>query len=149
MVLMYQKRVLRIVLIINLDIKGYSAFFNGNNMMTIDNHESFVETSDLTIILWLYLLEDSTGNWRTLLSKGNTVEEITPTIMFWPKERRLHVRVSTENFWNEGIESKGIINMKQWVHISVVISGQMIQLYINGNLDSETILKGKVKVEIL
>ena len=149
MVLMYQKPVLRIVLIINLDIKGYSAFFNGNNMMTIDNHESFVETSDLTIILWLYLLEDSTGNWRTLLSKGNTVEEITPTIMFWPKERRLHVRVSTENFWNEGIESKGIINMKQWVHISVVISGQMIQLYINGNLDSETILKGKVKVEIL
>ena len=115
-------------------------------MMTIDNHESFIETSDLTVTFWIYLLEDSTGNWRTILSKGNSVEEITPTIMLWPKERRLHVRVSTENFWNEGIESRGIINMKQWVHLSVVISGQMIQLYINGNLDSEIILKGKVKV---
>ena len=118
-------------------------------MMTIENHQSFIETSDLTITFWLYLLEDSTGNWRTIFSKGNTVQEITPTIMLWPKERRLHVRVSTENFWNEGIESRGIINMRQWVHISVVISGQMIQLYMNGNLDSEIILKGKVKVAIL
>jgi hypothetical protein len=129
-------------------VKGYSAAFDGNSTLTINNHQSFSETSDLSITFWVYLLEDSTGNWRTLLNKGDTVEELTPTIMLWPKERRLHVRVSTEKFWNEGLESKGVLNMKQWVHIAVVISGQMIQLYINGNLDGQTILKGKVKVNL-
>jgi hypothetical protein len=148
MVLVYLKQGHHIVNGFNSDLKGYSAYFNGTNYMTINNHESFLGTADLSITFWMYLLEDSTGNWRTVLSKGNTVEEITPTIMLWPKERRLHVRVSTENFWNEGLESRGLVNMKQWVHIAVVISGQMMQLYINGNLDNEMILKGKVKVFI-
>jgi hypothetical protein len=115
-------------------------------MMTIDNHPAFIEASDLTITFWIYLLEDSTGNWRTILQKGDSEDEITPTIMFWPKQRKLHVRVSTEVLWNEGLESKAIINMKQWTHVTVVISGQIIQLYINGNLDNQIILKGKVKV---
>lgn len=115
-------------------------------MMSMDNHADYIETSDLSITFWVYLLEDSTGNWRTLLHKGDTVQEITPSIMLWPKERRLHVRVSTEVFWNEGLESKALVNMKQWVHIGVVISGQMVQLYVNGNLDNQIILKGKVKM---
>jgi hypothetical protein len=129
-------------------VKGYSAAFNGSNMMTINNHQNFIETSDLSLTFWVYLLEDSNGNWRTLINKGETIEELTPTIMLWPNDRRLHVRVSTEKFWNEGLESKGVLNLKQWVHLGVVISGQMIQLYINGNLDSQTILKGKVKVSL-
>lgn len=115
-------------------------------MMTVDNHQDFIETSDISITFWVYLLEDSTGNWRTLIHKGDSVEELTPTIMLWPKERRLHIRVGTEIFWNEGLESKALINMKQWVHIAVVISGQMIQLFINGNLDTQAILKGKVRM---
>lgn len=127
-------------------VKGYSAVFNGTNMMTVDNHQSFIETSDLSITFWVYLLEDSTGTWRTLLHKGETIQELTPTIMLWPKERRLHVRVGTEVFWNEGLESKSLINLRQWVFVSVVISGQMVQIYVNGNLDNQVILKGKVKM---
>lgn len=115
-------------------------------MMSVDNHPDFIETSDISVSFWVYLLQDSTGSWRTILSKGDSLQEITPTVMLWPKERRLHVRVSTEVFWNEGLESRGVLNMKQWVHISVVVSGQMIQLYINGSLDNQVILKGKVKV---
>jgi hypothetical protein len=38
--------------------------------------------------------------------------------------------------------------MKQWMHVAVVISGQIIQVYINGNLYNQIILKGKVKVNI-
>ena len=64
--------------------------------------------------------------------------------MLWPKERQLHVRVSTEIFWNEGLESKAKIPMKQWTHITVSISGQMIILYINGTRDSQIILDGKI-----
>ncbi len=115
-------------------------------MMKIPNHKAFIETSDITLSFWIYLLEDSTGNWRTILNKGSDIKELTPTVMLWPKERRLHIRVGTEVFWNEGLESKGMINMKCWTHIAVVISGQMIQLYINGGLDNQIILKGKIKM---
>ena len=126
-------------------IKGQSAYFNGENMLTIKNDENlYTKTNSISLTFWLYLLEDSTDNWRTIITKGNNIQELTPTIMLWPKERRLHVRVSTDMFWNEGIESRGIIGLKQWTFISVVISGQMMQLYINGNLDSQMILKGKV-----
>lgn len=127
-------------------VKGYSAHFNGSQMMTVDNHPDYSTASDLTITFWVYLLEDSTGNWRTLLQKGDSIQEMTPTIMLWPKERRLHIRASTEMFWNEGLESKALINLRQWTYITVVISGQMMQLYINGSLDSQMILKGKVKM---
>jgi hypothetical protein len=115
-------------------------------MVTIPNHPSFIETTDISVTFWIYLLEDSTGNWRTILNKGSDIQELTPTIMLWPKERRLHVRASTSMFWNEGLESKGIINIRIWTHISVIISGQMMQLYINGALDNQIILKGQVKM---
>ncbi len=56
--------------------------------MVIQNFPKFVEAIDVTIMFWVYLLEDSTGNWRTLLHKGNSIQQLTPTIMLWPKERR-------------------------------------------------------------
>lgn len=57
-------------------------------MMVIQNHHKLVEASEMTIIFWIYLLEDSTGNWRTLLHKGNSIQQLSPTVMLWPKERR-------------------------------------------------------------
>ena len=62
---------------------------------------------------------------------------------------RLHIRVGTEIFWNEGIESMAIINLKQWIHISIILSGQTIQLFVNGNLDNQAILKGKITVTFI
>jgi len=57
-------------------------------MMTVNNLANFVEATSLTMLFWIYLLEDSSGTWRTLIHKGNAIQELTPTIMFWPKERR-------------------------------------------------------------
>ncbi|MCQ2818553.1 MAG: LamG domain-containing protein [archaeon] len=125
-------------------VKGNSAYFNGTQMLTIPHKENFEQKGDLSVSFWIYLLEDSTGNWRTILQKGENIQELTPTIMLWPNERRLHVRAGSESVWNDGLESKGLLNLRQWTHIALVISGQMMQLFINGNLDSQTILKGKV-----
>lgn len=57
-------------------------------MMKINNNANFLESNSLTIMFWIYLLEDSTGTWRTILNKGNGIQELSPTIMLWPKERR-------------------------------------------------------------
>ncbi len=56
------------------------------------------------------------------------------------------MRVSTEYFWNEGLESRGSINLRQWVHVSVIASGETLKLYINGNLDNQVFLLGKIKM---
>lgn len=126
-------------------IKGASAFFTGDYFTKVPNFSNLIN-KDMTISFWIYLLEDSTGNWRTLITKGNKSTELTPTIMLWPKERRLHVRVGTETFWNEGLESKSIIPLKQWTHVVVTFGGLMIQIFINGNKDNQIILNSKIKM---
>ena len=70
---------------------------------------------------------------------------MTPSILLWPKERRLHVRASTQFSWNEGLDSTAVIKLRRWTHVAVVGSGQLLQLFINGVLDSQVILKGPIK----
>lgn len=36
--------------------------------------------------------------------------------------------------------------MKQWIHLAIILSGQTVQLFVNGNLDNQAILKGKITV---
>lgn len=126
------------------DGRGASLFFNSSSMATIP-HVGYYESSEFTITFWIYLTKDSTGTWRTILHKGQTSKEMTPTVMLWPKERRLHVRASTDYFWNEGLDSTGLILLRRWTHIGIIASGQLLQLYINGISDSQTILKAPIK----
>ena len=102
----------------------------------------------MTLCFWLFLLRDSTGSWRTIIHKGNSTRDLTPTIMLWPKERRLHIRVSTDQNPNEGLDSKSVIPMRRWTHITISFSLQLLHLYVNGILDNEIILKGSVMVKI-
>eukprot|EP00743_Colponemidia_sp_Colp-15_P000482 GILK01000545.1.p1 GENE.GILK01000545.1~~GILK01000545.1.p1 ORF type:complete len:239 (+),score=39.11 GILK01000545.1:869-1585(+) len=111
-------------------------------------HSSIFQTKEFSISFWMYLLRDSIGGWRTILQKGTSVQEMTPSILLWPKERRLHVRVSTDYYWNEGLDSKAIIPLHRWSHISVVSSGALLQLYVNGILDTQIILKGTAQFNL-
>jgi len=126
------------------DGRGASLYFNGESQATVP-HISYYYTSEFTICFWVYLIEDSTGSWRVLLHKGNSEYEMTPSVMLWPKERRLHVRASTEYYWNEGLDSVSLVNIRRWTHLAVVGSGQLMQLYVNAYLDSQAILKAPIK----
>jgi len=128
--------------------KGYSAFFDGFTYSNI-SHNKIYESEDMTIAFWVFLLKDSTGSWRTILHKGNTTRDLTPTVMLWPKERRLHIRLSTDQNPNEGLDSKSVIPMRRWTHIAVSFSLQLLHLYVNGILDNQVILKGSVMVKFI
>ena len=108
-------------------------------------HSKAYEVTELTVALWVYLTKDSTGDWRTIFHKGSSSQELTPTILLWPKERRLHVRATTQYNWNEGLDSVSILRLRRWCHLAVVGSGQLLQLYLNGILDSQVILRGPLK----
>ena len=59
---------------------GHSAKFDGSSYVQIPNHPSYTEAgSTFTIEMWLYLLQDSTGEWRTLVHKGGRLSPIPPT----------------------------------------------------------------------
>lgn len=127
-----------------IDGQGASLSFDGTSFGLIP-HSSAYEVREITIAMWIFLTQDSTGDWRTILHKGNTSQDLTPTVLLWPKERRLHVRASTQFNWNEGLDSLSVINLRRWSHIAVIGSGQLMQLYVNGILDSQVILRGGIK----
>jgi hypothetical protein len=124
---------------------GYSAKFNYSNYSVIENIHAY-ETNEFTIQFWIYLLSDSVGVWRTILHKGDTLTELTPTIQLWPDSNRLHVRVSTQASWNEGLDSFASLPMGRWTHVAVVVTNQLLQLYVNGQLDTQTVLEGPVVI---
>ena len=125
--------------------KGYSGYYNGTAMSVVPHAEEY-EVQEFTIMMWVFLLQDSTGGWRTLLHKGSDLSNLTPSIQLWPKERRLHVRVSTDYFWNEGLDSKALVPVRKWTHIAVIATSQLLELYINGVADTQFILKAAVRV---
>merc|ERR1711865_950649 len=74
--------------------------------------------------------------------KGNSMSDHTPEIMLWPKERRIHARVSTDMNINEGLDSVTKLKLKRWTHVAYMYEGKLLSLFINGVKDSEVILKG-------
>jgi hypothetical protein len=77
--------------------KGHAAkFTGGTDYVEIRNHQKYTESGNtFTVELWLYLRQDSTGDWRTVLHKGTTDEERTPIIFLEPLTRGIEFFVST------------------------------------------------------
>jgi len=120
---------------------GNSAFLDGNTGLKIKNGNGFGARA-ATISFWIFLLEDSKGAWRSILAKGSSMSDHTPEIMLWPKERRIHARVSTDMNINEGLDSVTKLKLKRWTHVAYMYEGKLLSLFINGVKDSEVILKG-------
>ncbi|EAS03837.2 concanavalin A-like lectin/glucanase family protein (macronuclear) [Tetrahymena thermophila SB210] len=127
--------------------QGYSAFFDqtGNTTTTI-KHIPQYNTEDFSLSFWIFLIQDNnTGGWKTILHKGSTSQELTPSIILWPNSRRFHIRVSTDNNWNEDFDSNGLLPIRRWTQITLTMSTQLVQFYINGILDNQLILKGQLR----
>lgn len=116
---------------------GYSAYFNGTNYGSV-NHIGEFESSDMTVTFWMFLLQDSTGMFRYILQKGDS-RQFTPTLTLWDKNNKLHLKVTTEDGITESLDSTAVIQMQRWTHISIVIQGKLLQMYVNGIMDSQLI----------
>lgn len=113
--------------------------------MEIPDSEAMESMTDLTITLWLYLTQDSTGQWRTVFHKGSKDFERTPTLFLEPLTRGIEFFVSTTDASQaagERIWSNSFIPMHRWTHIAAVAEGHTLRLYVNGMLDSENTTVG-------
>lgn len=119
---------------------GAGAWFDGIKAMEIP-HIPAMESPDLTVAFWLYLLEDSTNSYRTLVRKAKNVQDMTPSIMLLPNDRRLHIRLSTTAGGQAtpsvvGFDSSAVIPTRRWTHVAYVLKGgAALSLYINGVRD--------------
>eukprot|EP00747_Dinoflagellata_sp_TGD_P184776 gnl/TRDRNA2_/TRDRNA2_40729_c0_seq1.p1 gnl/TRDRNA2_/TRDRNA2_40729_c0~~gnl/TRDRNA2_/TRDRNA2_40729_c0_seq1.p1 ORF type:complete len:390 (+),score=74.86 gnl/TRDRNA2_/TRDRNA2_40729_c0_seq1:106-1275(+) len=121
--------------------RGASAALDGREYRLVKANEA-LETPAFTVAFWFYLQEDSVGSWRTLVHKGNGPDQLTPAVLLWPDERRLHVRVSTRADVNQGsLDGTGLIPLRRWTHVAVGCTGSVLRLYVNGIKDGETILE--------
>jgi len=119
---------------------GAGAWFDGVKAMEVP-HIPKMDSPDLTVSFWLYLLEDSTNSYRTLVRKAKTVEDMTPAIMLLPNDRRLHIRLSTTASSQSGstvvgFDSTAVIPTRRWTHVAYVLKGgAALSLYVNGVKD--------------
>jgi len=115
---------------------GAGAWFDGTNGMMEVPHIPAMSSPDLTVSFWMYLLEDSTNSYRTLLRKAKEPQDMTPALMLLPNERRLHLRLSTSGTAVIGFDSTAIIPLRRWTHVAYVLKGgAALSLYVNGVKD--------------
>jgi len=118
---------------------GSSVKFDGSGSIEIPHTEA-LESQDFCLTLWLFLLTDSTGQWRTLVHKGERDHERTPTLFLEPQTRGLEFFVSTLDDSQEAGErvwSNSFVPMRRWTHIAACAENRNLRLYINGILDAE------------
>ena len=96
-------------------------------------HSAMFDSIDLSISLWMYLMEDSTNSYRTIFRKAATPADMTPALMLLPNNRQLHVRLSTSENVVKGFDSIAVVPLRRWTHLAYVLKGGVtLTLYVNG-----------------
>lgn len=127
-----------------------STFQSGKSHLVIPHSEHF-NSPDFCISWWMYLLADATGQWRTVVHKGNADHERTPTFFLEPQTRGLEFFVSTtatsepagERLW-----SNTFVPLRKWTHVAGCLEGRNMRLYINGILDAENTTIGTPQLNL-
>ncbi len=116
---------------------GKCLLFNGTNQyVSVEDSSNLRITGDLTISFWMYKSSEAT-DWQRLVGKGNSTLR---NYGVW-EESGAGKRILFQQYDSSGIAiinlfSNSTIEVGQWYHIAVTISGNTGSIYINGNLDS-------------
>lgn len=127
---------------------GMSAKFDGTNMLEIP-HTQHLDSVEFCITFWIYLNADSTGQWRSIIHKGNHDHERTPSIFLEPQTRGLEMFVETDYTAmasGERLWSNTFLPLRKWTHVAGCSENRNLRMYINGMLDAENTTIGNVQL---
>jgi len=138
---------------------GASAFFSNGDYITIPHSNSFQQGSDFTITFWLFVVQDfftsSKGiRYCPLIQRGNDDlfaknYQRSPALYYDRKDKNLKLYLKTANDdspQGESLLSNAKVTSQRWLHISLVKMDTKLKLYVNGILDSQTLLKSGAEV---
>ena len=113
--------------------------FTGNEMVTYNDKSLELGrlNADFTVALWLRLYSGPNNAWRNITHKGNSDEERTFAIWLHPDDNRMHYRIGTQANGNEGGDNPTEIPLGQWIHLTYVKRGRMLELYLDERKDAE------------
>ena len=104
--------------------------------------------NEMTVGFWLFLRNSPISTYNFLLRKGDESVQFTPTIQV-SKTRQLHVRlreINDENLHGHSFDSFARIPWERWTHVSLVLQGQVAQIYVNGVRDNLIVMNDKFRV---
>ncbi|MEM1446387.1 MAG: PQQ-dependent sugar dehydrogenase [Planctomycetota bacterium] len=122
------------------------AFDGGNDRVLIADRAELrlgADDADLAVSFWIKPEAGPTGDWRSVIQKGNANAERTFAMFLRPNDMRLHYRISTTSSVNEGGDTNAELAVDQWTHVAYVKDDNRLKLYLNGQLDSVVVLDGQ------
>ena len=107
---------------------------------------------EFTYSMWLYI-EDSNfagargKEWKHIMHKGNSsgMPLQAPGIWIYPSTNKLAINMNTYNSVKESCDI-GNIPLNKWFHLTVMVIGKSLDVYINCNLKKRCKLKGIPKL---
>jgi len=126
------------------DGRGQSAQFSGTDTFVVPHTPEIDNLRQMTVSFWIYLTSDATDSWRVIFRKGDTQQDLTPTLLLFPDSRKVHVRLTTSDPSKNGLDSITAIPLRRWTHVAVVVNYNVISLFINGIKDNEGMITGQV-----
>lgn len=129
----------------NLGKFGNAVSFGGANDYVQIKHAPILAVgnndADFSVTFWMNLRQGFTGVWRAIMHKGNENAQRTFALWMQPNDNRLFYTCTTTAKTETGV-SVAEIPLDAWTHVAYVKSGIRLQLYLNGELDSEVLLVG-------
>lgn len=72
----------------------------------------------VSVMMWLLLLEDSTGAYRSIIYKGTGNAHRTPSLWLLPHSRQLTFQLTTTRAHEDFGVSTGTLPLCSWTHIA-------------------------------
>jgi len=76
--------------------------------------------------------QGTVDQYSNLIHKGETDNERSPAIWFYPGTTQLHIRSATRDSWNDGCDPQQQLPMNQWTHVAVVHRHGRLEVFYNG-----------------
>ena len=101
---------------------------------------------DFSLTFWILLTEDSMGERRLILLRGN-LQEFNPLVSLNANERTIEIIITKQTLRRQGntspstdserLPSKSPVPLHRWTHVAIVSEAAQLRLYMNGILDAQ------------
>jgi len=118
---------------------GSSAYFDAakedphSDYIVVD-HQPISNTRDWSVLLWIFLFPYKTDSFVAVLQKGDQSLPLL-SILLWPSIPRLRIKLR-----KTAIDTISSLPIGRWTQLTIVKEGGIGSVYVNGLLDSQTIL---------